>query len=241
MALRNSSIPAPFLGRPLNGVVLWVNLWLDKRPSGTLLFLEWLPPPREPVLGAFQGEQEFLRLQTSGEPSQVARSPNGSMTRNDNRNRIAPVGGSHRAHSAGMADTSGDLAVAARLTKRDFAQSLPDFILEFRPHRIELDGKGLALAGEIFPKLTFGLQEHVMILVLNQRTQTYPFRIVIFPKDGAQSFLRSHQLQNTDRRITGFIKIAHFAFFVIWQFFYPALNEADGNCPILGLQQNVSR
>ena len=84
-----------------------------------------------------------------------------------------------------MTDTLGDLAVAARLTERNFSQSLPDFILEFRPHRIELDGKRLALAGEIFPKLTFGLQEQVMILVLNQRTKTHPFRIVIFPKDGA--------------------------------------------------------
>jgi hypothetical protein len=197
------------------------NLGLNKRPSGTLLFLEWLPPPREPVLGTFQGEQEFLRRQTSGEASQVARSPNGSMTRNDNRKRIAPVGGSHRAHGAGMTDTFGDLAVAARLTERNFSQSLPDFILEFRPHRIELDGKRLALAGEIFPKLTFGFQEDVMILVLNQRTQTHPFRIVIFPKDGAQSFLRSHQLQNTDRRISGFKKIARFAFFVIRQLFLP--------------------
>lgn len=78
-------------------------------------------------LRRFQCQQKGFDIQPARKAGQLAVGPNHAVARCDNRERITPIGRPDGSHRQRMADLPRNLAVAARLTKRDRHQRLPDF------------------------------------------------------------------------------------------------------------------
>jgi hypothetical protein len=66
----------------------------------------------------FQIQQVALGAKTTGKPGQGAGSAHHPVARRDDRDRVAAIRGTHRAHGRGMPDLARDLTVAAGLAKR---------------------------------------------------------------------------------------------------------------------------
>jgi hypothetical protein len=93
----------------------------------------------------FQIQQVALCAKTTGKPGQGAGSAYDPMAGRDNRDRVAAIRGTHRAHGRGMADLARDLTVAAGLAKRDRQQRRPNDPLKLGALEVERNVESLQL------------------------------------------------------------------------------------------------
>ncbi len=131
------------------------------------------------------------------------------MTRRNNGNRIAPVGGADRSDRRRMADLQRYLAVGACLAKRNGQEGGPDFFLEFAADKLQFQVEAIPRAGEILIELPRGLHEDRIVRGFAHRSQPHPIRFVVFPEDGRESAAVRDQLQLTDRRGQGDVRARH--------------------------------
>lgn len=131
------------------------------------------------------------------------------MTRRNNGNRIAPVGGADRSDRRRMADLQRYLAVGACLAKRNGQEGGPDFFLEFAADKCQLEIEATPSAGEVLFELARGLREDQVVRGFAHRSQPHPVRFVVFPEDGRESAAVRDQLQLTDRRGQGDVRARH--------------------------------
>ena len=76
-------------------------------------------------------------MQTAGVACQGTVGADRSMTRHDDRNRIAPVRRAHGPHGGGLAQVASHGAVGGRGAVRNAQQYVPDAALELRPRRFD--------------------------------------------------------------------------------------------------------
>ena len=131
------------------------------------------------------------------------------MAGDDDRNRIAAIGGADRAHRGRRADLPGHIAIAAGLAIGNGQQSLPDLLLEAGAGEDIAHLESPPLTLEILAELTPGLDQHRMLRLFGQVAQTNPARIVVFPQNGGEAFAPGHQLETADRRIDPGEKVDH--------------------------------
>src|SRR5688572_23808525 len=98
-------------------------------------------------------EQPGLALDAAAEAGEVTVGADHPVARDDDRQRVAPVGGAHGAGEVAVAEATGLLAIAHRLPIGDRAQRLPGGELERRPLRGEGNVELETITGEVLVEL----------------------------------------------------------------------------------------
>ena len=70
-------------------------------------------------------EQPLLEVETAAVSPESSVGGDDAVARDDDRDRVAAVGGADRTRRPGPADAPGELGVAPRRSQRNLAQSLP--------------------------------------------------------------------------------------------------------------------
>ncbi len=104
-------------------------------------------------------EQPLLRLEPPRIPGERTTLRDHAMTRNDDRDRVRAVRGSHRATRRWSLDRTRELAVRPRRAVRDREQLSPHALLKAGASRTERELERLAVAREVFGELTRGLRQ----------------------------------------------------------------------------------
>src|SRR4051812_26848723 len=100
---------------------------------------------------AFRREQPTFTVEPARIAAERPVAADHAVAWNQHRDMIVAIGGADRANSLGLTDRGGDVGIAARLARRDFAQLAPDGFLEGRPGDIDrqiADGKRLLDRGK---------------------------------------------------------------------------------------------
>lgn len=128
-----------------------------------------LAGPGQNLLIALQFEQVGFGFQAAAESGQFAGCTDYAMARNDDGNRIVPVGSSDRSCRSWIAELPRQLPVAPRLSKRNRQQRLPHVVLKFGTHQIQLQRKRLSLPLEVLVQLPFRFEKNGMIVIFHKR------------------------------------------------------------------------
>src|SRR5580700_10117260 len=115
----------------------------------------------------FEVEQEALPGEASAEPHQLTRSADHAVTGHNDGDRVAPVGGTNRAHGTRRSHFARQLAIATRLTVRNAAQQAPHALLEARTDQFEGQIENMKLTGEIQTKLSQRLKHQSRCAILD--------------------------------------------------------------------------
>ena len=121
------------------------------------------------------------------------------MTRRNNGNRVAPVRRTDRPNRRRMANLRGDLAVGARLAKRNGQQRRPHRLLKRGTGEIQVQIETAPRARKIFFKLPSRAHKDRIVRGFAHGAQTHAVRFVVFPEDCRQSRAVRDQLQLADR------------------------------------------
>jgi hypothetical protein len=98
-------------------------------------------------------EQPSLGRETAGKAGEPARGSHDAVAGDDDRDRIAAAGSTDGARGAGMPDAPRDLSVAARLSKGDAREFLPDPLLKVRAARDETQIEAPPHTAEVLAQL----------------------------------------------------------------------------------------
>jgi len=79
----------------------------------------------------FNSEQCLFDMDTAGEAAQSAIGGDNTVTGNEYRNEVPPAGLADGSRGLGLPDSLSHLKIGARLSERDFAEGLPDLMLEW--------------------------------------------------------------------------------------------------------------
>ena len=75
--------------------------------------------------GLFVLEEPFLGVDSSGETRELSRAPDEAVTRDDDRDGVAPGGCTDGACGARFVEVLGELAIALGLPERDLVERIP--------------------------------------------------------------------------------------------------------------------
>src|ERR1035441_7068153 len=100
-----------------------------------------------------QLQQQTLAPQTAAVAAQFAVLIDHAMTRNQNGDPVAPVGGAHGARCSGTPHRPRQVLIGARFAVRDPEQARPHLALECRPRIGQRDGEFPAGARKVFAQL----------------------------------------------------------------------------------------
>src|SRR5271154_5526679 len=121
--------------------------------------------------GLFQVEQLALGVETAAVPAQGSARCDHTMAGHDDGDGIPVVRHAHRAVSMRVADSLGDITVAARLSVGNFEQRMPACQLEVGSAKIERERELAALARKVFVEfLQIGAEREVRFLQLSRIT-----------------------------------------------------------------------
>ncbi len=111
----------------------------------------------------FQIKQELFSLQAWGKTRKLTMRAYDTVAGDDNGDGIFGIGHAHGPTCLGVANGCGDVLVGAHLSIRDGAQYFPHLLLKYSALGVQGDGKGCALAFEIFQELiSYSLKQGVM-------------------------------------------------------------------------------
>src|ERR1700753_3979122 len=150
-----------------------------------------------------------FRFQPAGKAGKFAGEADATMTRYQDRERIAAIRRPNRTRRFWIAELVRELTVGASLTKRNAKQCFPNLFLESSSLHVERYAEGISLSGEIFFELTLGANQNRMLRALDQLRESNPPGIVIFPKNGHQPFVASDQLELSYRGCNIFVRQRH--------------------------------
>src|SRR5215207_10009892 len=111
------------------------------------------------------GEQRPLALEPAAVADERAVGADDAVARDDDRDRVAAVGETDRAHGARVAELVGERTVGRRLAVGDLEQQRPHALLEGRSGRAELELELRALAGEVLGELPGGPGERGRVVL----------------------------------------------------------------------------
>src|SRR5690606_6273877 len=112
---------------------------------------------------AFQLQQEMLGRQAAAEAGEGAVGADHAVAGQDDRQRVAAVGGADRAHRCGAADAQRKLRIADGAAIGDIPQRQPYLALERRALRRQRQLEAAALAIEVFLQLVARLAQQRMV------------------------------------------------------------------------------
>ena len=134
-------------------------------------------------------EESGFGVEAASEAGEAAGRADDSVTGHDDGDGIAAVGCSDGAGGVGVAELTGELAVAAGFAEGNGEQGFPYILLEWRAAHVEADVEVLALAGEVFGELAFGFDEEGMLRVFDEFAEADAVGTVVFPEDGDEALV----------------------------------------------------
>jgi hypothetical protein len=160
-------------------------------------------------------QQVAVCAKTTGKPGQGAGSAHHPMARRDDRDRVAAIRGTHRAHGRGMADLARDLTVAAGLAKRDRQQRRPNDLLKLGALEVERNVESLQASLEVSSQLVPCFDKDRVRCCLDHRSEAHAVRVVVLPQHGGETRIVCHQFQEADGRRGSFEDVIHARPFVV--------------------------
>ncbi len=159
------------------------------------------------ALGVFEPQQFDLAVDAAGVAGRRAVAADDPMTRYDDRHRVAGDGRTDRAHCARTPDVAGDVAVAARGTRLDAQQCVPDRALKRRSEQIQRNVENLQLAGKVVLQLPNDARQQRIVRPQRGRERAGMVLLPLEPRTG-QPRWRASQQQRAERGIESHLRAA---------------------------------
>lgn len=153
-----------------------------------------LASAEEAFHAGFVLEQVLFNVEATGKTSELAAAANYAVARHDDRDRIAPVGGSHGAGCVGIAESAGKIQVRAGLAIRNGKQGIPNFLLKGRAVQVERELEAGTTACEILLQLSCREAEMWVIRIFRHLPEPDAQGAVIFPKNCDETLRTGYKL-----------------------------------------------
>jgi hypothetical protein len=103
------------------------------------------------------------------------------VARRDDRERVAAIGGTHRAYGRRMTYLARDLTLASRLAERNRQQGRPNESLEFRAFDVEWNVEDLEISLKVRGQLSRCFHKCRVSGSFGHRSEAYAAQIVVLP------------------------------------------------------------